>query len=111
VFLGTDAAFGPWPGTRYWPGFQDMARALEVMVRRAGFTPLEAIAMATSEAARALGLDGEIGTLEPGKRADLILAAGDPARDIRALRRVTMVFCDGRLAARHGHIVLPGGSA
>jgi len=111
VFLGTDAAFGPWPGTPYWPGFEDMARALEVMVRQAGFTPREALAMATSDAARALGLEAEIGTLQPGRRADLILVSGDPARDIRALRRVEMVFRDGRLVARRGHIVLPGGTA
>jgi len=33
VFLGTDAAFGLWPGTNSWPGFQEMARAVEILVR------------------------------------------------------------------------------
>ena len=108
VFLGTDAAFGCWPGTDQWPGFQDMARAIEIMVRWAEFTPLAAITMATGEAARALRLDREIGTIEKGKRADLILVAGDPLADIRALRQVEMVFRDGSLVARQGQIVLAG---
>jgi len=111
IFLGTDAAFGLWPGTNRWPGFQEMARAIEVMVHRAKFSPSEALALATREAARALNLDGEIGTVEAGKRADLILLADDPLRDVRALRRVEMVFRDGQLVARHGTIVLPGAPA
>jgi imidazolonepropionase-like amidohydrolase len=108
VFLGTDAAFGRWPGTAFWPGFQDFARAIEIMVRWAGFTPLEAITMATREAAKALRLDREIGTIEKGKRADLLLLAGDPLADIRALRDVELVFRDGTLVARQGAIALAG---
>lgn len=108
VFLGTDAAFGPWPGTDCWPGYQEMARAIEVMVRHGDFAPLEAIRLATREAAKAIRLDRDIGTVERGKRADLILVAGDPLTDIVALRRVRMVFRDGRLVAREGQIVLPG---
>jgi len=106
VFLGTDAAFGLWPGTGDWPGFQELARAVEIMVAHGGFEPLEAISMITRESARAIRLDGEIGTVEPGKRADLVVVAGDPLKDIRALRNVEMVFRDGRLVARKGQIVL-----
>lgn len=107
VFLGTDAAFGPWPGTESWPGFQEMARAVEVLVRWAGFAPMDALRMATGEAARALGL-GEVGTIAAGKRADLILTASDPLQDIRALRQVEWVFRDGRPVAHRGRIILPG---
>ena len=106
VFLGTDAAFGPWPGTDRWPGFQEMARAIEIMVRWAKFTPMDALALATRDAARSLGLDRDIGTVEPGKRADLILLAGDPLTDPGALRQVEMVLRDGRLVAQRGNIVL-----
>jgi imidazolonepropionase-like amidohydrolase len=106
VFLGTDAAFGPWPGTDLWPGFQEMARAIEIMVRWAKFTPMEALALATREAAPALGLEGEIGCVVPGKCADLILLTADPLADIRALRHVEMVFRDGHLVAQRGNIVL-----
>jgi imidazolonepropionase-like amidohydrolase len=108
IFVGTDAAFGPWPGTHRWPGFQEMARAIEVLVHWAEFTPMDAILLATREAARALRLDDEIGTLAVGKRADLILLEDDPLQDIRALRRPEMVFRDGRLVACRGHLVLPG---
>jgi imidazolonepropionase-like amidohydrolase len=106
VFVGTDAGFGPWPGSTFWPGFQDLARAVEVLVRCARFTPLEAISMVTADAARALRLDREIGTIEPGKRADLILLAHNPLKDIRALRNVDRVFRDGRLVAQEGRILL-----
>lgn len=106
VFLGTDAIFDPWPGTDGWPGFQEMARAIEIMVRWAKFTPMDVLGLATREAARGLGLHDEIGTVEPGKRADLILLAGDPLADIRALRQVEMVFREGRLVAQRGNIVL-----
>jgi imidazolonepropionase-like amidohydrolase len=108
VFLGTDAAFGLWPGTDCWPGFQEMARAVEILVRWADFTPMDAILAATREAARSLRLDQEIGTVAAGKRADLILLAADPLQDIRALRRPEMVFRDGQLVARRGQLVLPG---
>jgi imidazolonepropionase-like amidohydrolase len=111
IIFGTDAAFGPWPGTHSWPGFQDLARALEILVRWGGFSPLEAIVMATREAAQALRLDGEIGTIQPGRRADLILVARDPLKDPRTLREVEMVFRDGRLVARKGQVVMPGAPA
>jgi imidazolonepropionase-like amidohydrolase len=83
-----------------------MARALEVLVRWAGFSAMNALQMATAEAARALGLDAEIGTVETGKRADIILLADDPLQDIRALRQPELVFRGGRLVARQGQIVL-----
>ena len=108
IFLGTDAAYGQWPGTDLWPGFQDLARAIEIMVRWAKFTPMDTLKMITSEAARALALDDEIGTIERGKRADLVLLTGDPLEDIRALRKVDMVFKGGCLVAKQGQIVLSG---
>jgi imidazolonepropionase-like amidohydrolase len=82
---------------------------VEILVRWAGFSPMDALQMATAEAARALRFDAEIGTVEAGKRDDLVLLADDPLRDIRALRRPEMVFRDGRLVARRGQIVLMNG--
>ncbi|MCJ7738682.1 MAG: amidohydrolase family protein, partial [Anaerolineae bacterium] len=108
VILGTDAAYGTWPGTDLWPGFQDLARAVEIVVEWAEFDPMDAIKMVTSEPAKVLSLDGEVGTIEVGKRADLVLLAGDPLTDIRALRDVEMVFRDGSLIAQHGRVVLSG---
>ena len=62
-----------------------------------GMTPLEAIRSATLTAARTLGLAGEIGSLAPGMRADLIVVAGDPLKNIRALSRVRLVMQAGRV--------------
>jgi imidazolonepropionase-like amidohydrolase len=61
----------------------------------AGATPHQALRFGTFEAARLLGLDDELGSLEPGKRADLLAVAGDPLRDIRALEGVRLVLRDG----------------
>jgi imidazolonepropionase-like amidohydrolase len=71
-------------------------RELELYVQ-AGMTPFEAIQAATIVSARAMGLDRDTGTVEAGKRADLILIDGDPLKDIRALRHVTRVVAAGRL--------------
>jgi imidazolonepropionase-like amidohydrolase len=71
-------------------------RELEIY-NEAGLTPLEVIQLATIGSARAMGLDRDSGTVEAGKRADLILVDGDPLKDIKNLRRVTRVVADGRV--------------
>lgn len=71
-------------------------REIELYVQ-AGMTPLEAIQSATIVSARAMGLDKDTGTVEAGKRADLILIDGDPLKDIRALRNVNRVITNGRM--------------
>jgi imidazolonepropionase-like amidohydrolase len=53
--------------------------------------------MATSDAAAALGIDDRVGTIEPGKTADLVLLAGDPLTDIEAVGRVQFVVKEGRV--------------
>jgi imidazolonepropionase-like amidohydrolase len=73
---------------------------LEELVK-GGLTANEAIQAATGAAAKLLGLQDEIGTLEVGKLADVIVVAGDPLADITVLQqleRITHVFKDGRLA-------------
>jgi imidazolonepropionase-like amidohydrolase len=61
-------------------------------------TPAAAIQTATTNAADLLGLGAEVGSLEPGKRADLIAVTGDPTRDVTVLKRVAFVMKDGRVA-------------
>jgi imidazolonepropionase-like amidohydrolase len=61
-----------------------------------GMTPSQALVAATVNAADLLGLSAEVGTLEPGKRADLIAVSGDPLADITVLKRVSFVMKDGR---------------
>lgn len=68
----------------------------------AGLTPMRAIQSATRVAAELLRWDDRLGTLEPGKLADVIAVPGDPLADIRALERVSMVMIGGKMVKRPG---------
>lgn len=61
-----------------------------------GFTPLEVLSIATRNAAESLGRLEDLGTIEPGKRADLVLLEADPLTDIANTRRIAAVVADGR---------------
>ena len=75
------------------PGYS-LHRELEVYVE-AGFTPLEALQSATILAARALGVEKESGSLEVGKRGDVLLLGGDPLADIHNTRKVWRTVAQG----------------
>jgi hypothetical protein len=75
------------------PGFGDQ-REVELLVE-AGFTPLEAIHIATENGATYLGRHDRIGTLVPGKQADLVLIKGDPSKKIDDIEKVETVFKSG----------------
>ncbi|HEU4405428.1 MAG TPA: amidohydrolase family protein [Polyangiaceae bacterium] len=70
-------------------------RELELYVQ-AGFSPMEALQAATSVPARAMRLEAEAGTVEPGKRADLVVVAGDPLADVSNVRKVSLVVARGK---------------
>ncbi|HEU4536235.1 MAG TPA: amidohydrolase family protein, partial [Polyangiaceae bacterium] len=70
-------------------------RELELYVQ-AGFTPMEALQAATIVPARAMRLEAEAGTVEPGKRADLVVVAGDPLADVSNVRKVSLVVARGK---------------
>ena len=70
------------------------ADEFELMVKH-GMTPMQALEAATVNAADLLGLSADVGTLEPGKRADLIAVDGDPLADVTVLKRVPFVMKDG----------------
>lgn len=74
-------------------GFGDQ-RNLELLVE-GGFTPPEAIRIATLNGAKFLGLDASIGSIEAGKQADLVVIDGNPAARIADVEKVSMVFKDG----------------
>jgi imidazolonepropionase-like amidohydrolase len=74
------------------------AQEFAMLVEMAGMTPAQAIASATTEAARLLGLESEIGRIAPGYSADLIAVSGDPLADVRVLERVNWVMARGRIA-------------
>lgn len=89
LVAGTD----PTGGGGVIPGYANH-RQLELLVE-AGFTPLEAITVGTLNGAKYLGRDARIGTLAPGKQADLMVVDGDPSAAIADVRKVTMVFKQG----------------
>ena len=69
-------------------------RELELLVAT-GLSPLEAITAGTRNNAEFFGIDDRLGTIEPGKLADLVLVEGDPSRDIRAMNIVRHVMLNG----------------
>jgi imidazolonepropionase-like amidohydrolase len=71
-------------------------REIELYVQ-AGMTPLEAIQAATIVPARAMKLDADSGTIEAGKRADMILVDGNPLENISDIRKVSRVVANGRM--------------
>jgi len=89
VLFGTDAAV-------YEHGRN--AQEFAMLVELVGMTPAEAIASATTGAARLLGMENEIGRIAPGFSADLIAVPGDPFADVRALERVDFAMVRGRAA-------------
>jgi imidazolonepropionase-like amidohydrolase len=86
IIAGTDQAV---------PGFS-LDREIELYVQ-AGFTPMEAIQAATLVPARAMGMEKDSGTIEAGKRADVIVVDGNPLENISDIRKVSTVFAGGRM--------------
>jgi imidazolonepropionase-like amidohydrolase len=76
------------------PGFGDQ-REIELLVQDAGFTPVEAIRIATLNGATFMGLQDRIGSISAGKIADLVLIKGNPAANIADIEKVDTVFKDG----------------
>ena len=74
-------------------GFGDL-RQMELLVE-AGFTPVEAIQIASLNGAKFLGEDTRIGSIAPGKQADLMVVKGNPAANIADIEKVEIVFKDG----------------
>ena len=72
------------------------ARQFPIMVKR-GMTPMQAILSATALAARYMGWDKDVGTIEKGKFGDLIAVQGDPLKDIGVLQNVEVVVKGGLL--------------
>jgi len=95
VAMGTDSGVAPHGAN---------LRELDRLVR-CGMSPQQALVATTSSAAELMGLGDELGTLEPGKRADLVLLEGDPL-DVTTLReRVRQVWKDGVLVVDDGKVL------
>ena len=93
VALGTDAG--------YLAGLEiDMPMDEFALMQEAGMTPMEILLSATRNASRVCRLERELGTLEPGKLADVLVVEGDPLHDMRALGDVRLVI--------HGGVIIRG---
>ncbi len=91
--MGTDANFvGVYPGI-------SALREMELM-GEAGMSNMDILRAATSTAAKALGTEGEIGTIVEGKRANMVLLEGDPLQEIDNVYRTYGVFIRGRWMTR-----------
>jgi imidazolonepropionase-like amidohydrolase len=97
VAAGVKVAMGTDSGVT--PHGRNLAE-LELMAK-GGMTPAQVLAATTSEAAELLGLSGELGTLEPGRRADVVVVDGDPFELASLGDRIAAVVKDGRLVAGH----------
>ncbi|MDP7414640.1 MAG: amidohydrolase family protein, partial [SAR202 cluster bacterium] len=87
VITGSDSSWGDYQ-------LGNTVYETELLVE-AGYTPMQGVLSVTSEAAKALGIDSGVGTLEPGKEADIIIVDGDPSTDVNALWNVRDVFKAG----------------
>ena len=100
IAMGTDAGT---PYNRHGENAQELAAMVAM-----GMSPMEAIIASTAKGAELLGLADRLGTLEPGRQADLLILDGDPLADITVLRepaRIAYVFKAGSILARRGHPV------
>jgi imidazolonepropionase-like amidohydrolase len=105
IALGTDAGLSPEHGTNL--------RELGLLVRYGGMTPMQAIVAGTKTSAELCGLADELGTIQPGKIADVVVVRGDPLADIDAVGvadNVLLVIKDGVVAKDRGGFLSPSGS-
>ena len=97
LMAGSEAGFSVTPYGEWH------AREIELLVKIVGLTPMEAIIAATRTNARALGWGDQLGTLEPGRLADILVVEGDPLADISVLGKpecIQAIFKDGQPVAR-----------
>ena len=99
VIAGSDTGYGPESVSRIGVEVANFAKL--------GFSPIEAIRSATLYSAELFGIEGEVGVVEPGFEADLIVVAEDPLRQISAIQDVVVVVSNGRLAMNRLPFAVP----
>ena len=101
VLCGTDSGNSP-----LMPYGELHANEMEVLVKYGGYAPMEAIVANTRDNAFAVGMEGELGTIEAGKLADILILDKDPLADISVLqkgRHLSAVIKDGKQVNLNGH--------
>jgi imidazolonepropionase-like amidohydrolase len=95
IAMGTDSGVAP-----HGANLRELDRLVDC-----GMTQQQALVATTSSAAELLGMHEELGTLAPGKRADLVLVEGDPLAVSTLRERVRQVWKDGALVAEGGEVL------
>ena len=95
IALGTDAGVGK-HGTN--------AHEFALMTKWGGMTPMQSIVAGTSSGAKLLGWDEHVGSLAPGKLADIVAVPGDPLKDITVLEKAIFVMKGGAVYKRDGRV-------
>ncbi len=101
VLCGTDSGNSP-----VMPYGELHANEMEILVKYGGYTPMEAIVANTMDNAFAVGMEGELGTIEVGKLADILILDKDPLADISVLqkgRHLSAVIKDGKMVNLKDH--------
>lgn len=98
IIAGTDAIGGSSPNLHV---------ELQLLVERAGLTPLQAIRAATFDAARAIGIADQVGSIVVGRQADLVVLDGNPADDIRNTQTISVVIRGGVVHERTEPMPVP----
>ena len=99
IVFGTDAGVFP----------HGMNASEFVYMTEAGIPPLATLQSATIEAAKLLRIESKLGSIEPGKLADIVAVRGDPLIDIALMKSVSFIMKDGIVYKRDGAVVLPIG--
>jgi imidazolonepropionase-like amidohydrolase len=89
--FSTDAIYGQWDDE-----CTDLPWLLTLIAERSGIAATDALRMVTAMPAQALGLDEHVGTLVPGRLADLLVVRGNPLEHIRDIHRIVAVYQSGR---------------
>jgi imidazolonepropionase-like amidohydrolase len=85
--------------------FNQFVQSLKMLVNKIGLTKYETIKAGTSEAAKALGIEDRIGSIQKGKLADIIIVDGDPLEDLDVLNKIVMVIKDGDIVYRNHNMI------
>jgi imidazolonepropionase-like amidohydrolase len=104
VELGVEIAAGTDAGVTNLP-LDAMPREIRLLNSQLGLSPAQAIRAATYNAARSVALDHDLGTLQPGRRADALIVRGNPLEDLNALDALEAVYRDGVLEVEQGRLV------
>jgi imidazolonepropionase-like amidohydrolase len=104
IELGVEIAAGTDAGVAN-VALDSLPGELRLLNEELGLTPAQAIRAASYNAARSAAVEDDVGSIQPGRRADLLIVPGNPLDHLDALDSITAVYKDGRLEVEHGRLL------